>query len=528
MRCGAVAPAAATVAAAVVFTVRVAMSVDASLSAGLGGSSSWVSSCLLLLIFMVWFAQRLLGGDSKRFPPGPRPWPLLGNLMQVNLHAPYETLTKLAETYGPVYSVSLGPRRSVVLAGYEAVREALVLHADDFSDRPIVPLHRDLSSYKGLVFAQSEQARIRRRFSLSVLRTLGMGKRSVEAVVAEEAEALLQRFKDMDGKPFETMIHINLATGNVICSITLGKRFDISDTQIIHLLELLNSNVQTMGNAWAQVYNAFPLLKHFPGPHKQLFKDKQRFFDFLQVYMDEHRAERTPNEPRDYIDAFIDKQAEEEAGMRSTTFDNESFLACITSLFQAGTETTANSLRLGLFYMITFPDVQKRVQEEIDCVVGPLRLPTFADRDALPYTHAVVHEVQRFANIVPIAVPHATTNDVTFRGFFLPKGTPVIALLHSVLRDKSQWERPDQFYPEHFLDAAGRFRKRDAFMPFSAGRRMCMGESLARTELFVFLSALLQNFSFHAPPGRPLPKLTLCPGFVLSAPAYELCAISRI
>uniref|UniRef100_S4RA57 Uncharacterized protein n=1 Tax=Petromyzon marinus TaxID=7757 RepID=S4RA57_PETMA len=331
-------------------------------SAGLGGSSSWVSSCLLLLIFMVWFAQRLLGGDSKRFPPGPRPWPLLGNLMQVNLHAPYETLTKLAETYGPVYSVSLGPRRSVVLAGYKAVREALVLHADDFSDRPIVPLHRDLSSYKDSAVLSSS-ARTVAETARGCLPTAehsnaNVGSRRGGERPGEERRLDIEKTEKTKGKPFETMIHINLATGNVICSITLGKRFDISDTQIIHLLELLNSNVQTMGNAWAQVYNAFPLLKHFPGPHKQLFKDKQRFFDFLQVYMDEHRAERTPNEPRDYIDAFIDKQAEEEAGMRSTTFDNESFLACITSLFQAGTETTANSLRLGLFYMITFPDVQ--------------------------------------------------------------------------------------------------------------------------------------------------------------------------
>ncbi|NWI70083.1 CP2K1 protein, partial [Todus mexicanus] len=110
------------------------------------------------------------------------------------------------------------------------------------------------------------------------------------------------------------------------------------------------------------------------------------------------------------------------------------------------------------------------------------------------YTDAVVHEIQRFANIVPMSLPHETTEDVTLKGYFIPKGTYIIPLLASVLQDKSQWEKPDIFYPEHFLDSEGKFVKKDAFMPFSAGRRICAGETLAKMELFLFFTSLLQRF----------------------------------
>uniref|UniRef100_A0A4W3GXZ7 Cytochrome P450 2K1-like n=1 Tax=Callorhinchus milii TaxID=7868 RepID=A0A4W3GXZ7_CALMI len=154
-----------------------------------------------------------------------------------------------------------------------------------------------------------------------------------------------------------------------------------------------------------------------------------------------------------------------------------------------------------------FPEFQQKVHEEIDQVIGTDRHPRLEDRKAMPFTDAVIHETQRFGNIVPLNLPHATTADTNFRGYFIPKGTRVIPLLTSVLYDKTQ--------------------KRDAFMPFSAGRRACAGESLAKAELFLFFSTLMQRFRFQPPPGVTDLPLTAIVGITSSPTPYKLCAVLR-
>lgn len=172
--------------------------------------------------------------------------------------------------------------------------------------------------------------------------------------------------------------------------------------------------------------------------------------------------------------------------------------------------------------------MQDRVQEELDRVLGPGRPPRLEDQRSLPYTSAVLHEVQRFITLLP-HMPRCTAATTRLHGYLLPKGTPVIPLLSSVLLDKTQWETPHQFNPGHFLDASGCFVKRAAFLPFSAGRRVCVGESLARTELFLLFAGLLQRFRLLPPPGLSPAGLdtTPTPAFTMRPPAQVLCAVPR-
>nr|XP_043904812.1 cytochrome P450 2K1-like [Solea senegalensis] len=212
--------------------------------------------------------------------------------------------------------------------------------------------------------------------------------------------------------------------------------------------------------------------------------------------------------------------------MTNSHFHEQNLLMTVIHLFAAGTDTTATTLRWALLFMAKYPQIQDQVQEELSRVIGSRQVQV-EDRKDLPFVNAVIHETQRLANILPMALPHRTSRDVHFQGYVIKEGTTVFPLLTSVLHDESEWARPHAFLPAHFLDKDGQFVKRDAFMAFSAGRRACLGERLARMELFLFFSTLLQHFRFTPAPGLTEDEMDLspCVGLTLCPPAHKLCAV---
>ncbi|KAK9411042.1 cytochrome P450 2K1-like [Crotalus adamanteus] len=438
---------------------------------------------------------------------------------------PYKTMIKLSKVYGPVFRLQMGCQETVVLTGYETVKEALVNQAEAFAERASVPIFEDYAKGFGVILAHGENWRVMRRFSISALRDYGMGKRIIEDKISEECNVLTKTFETYEGKPFDPATILNAATANIIVSFLLGKRFEYEDATLLRLLELIKENLHLAGTPGVLVYNVFPKLGFLLGARKKIMKNRKEFHDFLRATFLENLKEFDENNQRSFFDAFLLQQKEENKKSRNSYFHNDNLIALVDNLFIAGMDTTSNTLCWAILLMMKYPEVQRKVQEEIAKEIG-VREPKTEDRVKMPYTNAVIHEIQRFADIVPTNLPHATTKDITFKGFFIPKGMNIAPLLTSVLHDESQWEKPHDFYPEHFLDSEGKFVKKDAFMPFSAGQRICAGENLAKMELFLFFTCLLQRFNFQPPPGTSKDDLDLTPALGLTTPPmpYKTCA----
>nr|XP_033791787.1 cytochrome P450 2K6-like [Geotrypetes seraphini] len=482
---------------------------------------------LLLMFFLIFILSKYARErkSPQNFPPGPRPLPIIGSLHIMNLKRPHKTFMELAKIYGPVFSIQLGMEKIVVLTGYNTVKEALVNYADEFSGRARMAIFEELNEGNGVAFAHGENWKVMRRFTLTTLRDFGMGKRTIEDKILEECGFLIHHFESFNGNPFENIMIMNASIANIIVSILLGHRYDYQDPTFLKLLRLINENNKLTGPLMVGLYNMYPILRKFPGSYTTVRKNTYELHSFIKETFLKHLEKLDANDQRSYIDVFLVRQQEEKANTNSY-FHEKNLICVVRNLFAAGMETTSSTLRWGLLLMMKYPEIQEKVQKEIERVMGSSK-PQIDHRRHMPYTDAVIHEIQRFADIVPMNIPHETTKDVNFKGYFLPKGTYIVPLLTSVLKDQTQFEKPEQFNPQHFLDSAGNFVKKDAFMPFSAGRRICAGETLAKMELFLYFTSLLQRFTFRPAPGVTHLDLTPLFGVAVAPMPYLACALPR-
>ncbi|KAK1877711.1 Cytochrome P450 2G1 [Dissostichus eleginoides] len=429
-----------------------------------------------LIVALLWLFS-VKNRRTYRLPPGPYALPLVGNLPQLDKNAPFKSFLKFSETYGPVITVYLGWQRTVVLVGYDAVKEALVDHADDFTGRGPLPFLMKATNGYGLVISNGERYCQLRRFTLTTLRDFGMGRKGMEQWIQEESQHLRDHVKTFKAKPFDPSFLLSLSVSNVICCLVFGQRFKYEDEKFLSLLQMITKTLKFASSPWGQMYNVFPrIVEHLPGSHNTAFAQIEE------------------------IRGIYTNITSQEKDIPSTEFHHENLVSTVLNLFLAGTETTSSTIRYALSLFIKYPDIQEKMQHEIDTVIGH-SCPSMENRKSLPFTDAVIHEVQRFLDIFPFSLPHYALHDISFRGYTIPKDTVIIPLLHSVLKEETHWETPWTFNPKHFLDQNDNFKKNPSFMPFSAGKRACVGESLARMELFIFLVSLLQNFTFSCSGG---------------------------
>lgn len=182
--------------------------------------------------------------------------------------------------------------------------------------------------------------------------------------------------------------------------------------------------------------------------------------------------------------------------------DDQLILTCVDFLLPTfGTIPTTISF---LFQqMLLHPEIQQKVQNEIDQVVGHGRAPTLNDRVNLPYTEACIREIMRFETTLPLGTPHKALVDTEFMGYTIPKGTLIFTGLAAAMHDPTAFDRANEFWPERFLDSSGKLcLSKDISLPFGTGKRLCAGETFSRNMLFSCITSFLQAFTFRMTDGK--------------------------
>ena len=255
----------------------------------------------------------------------------------------------------------------------------------------------------GVIGSSGDEWKHQRRFSLSVFRSFGVGKRSFEDGIAKEAECLSQVFSALNGKEFDPKIYLMNATSNIICSIIFGDRFDYNDEDFKQILIQLDKRIQVVESGALSIF--IPLLDFLSQTGPKATKLIKESLPYFKAVVEKHKMRlKETKECNDLIDLYL-QEIEKNRGKSDAEshdfIDETHLLAIIDSLFLAGTETSSNTLGWCLLYMANCPDVQRRIQDEIETVCGE-RMPTFDDQGSMPYTEAVILELQRLHTIVPL------------------------------------------------------------------------------------------------------------------------------
>lgn len=413
----------------------------------------------------------------------------------------------------------LGPFPTIAVSDEKSIKELLL--KPEFQGRidQVLSLIRvNFGEERGMIFTEGERWQQQKRFFLQNLRNHGYGKRSerLEAELVDEVQDLvkfLQEEKDhhlyRDGNLLVPSI---FAWGNLnllLKALTNERFVGPKGKEFLENLHSTTLRFQLHSEACANTLTFVPFSKYFP-PFSNDLKDILQLNDTLANAAKDSIRKRLEAFQEDKIecavDAFIKEMKQAQSQNNTSTYFTEDQLQLI---IQDLTFTSSNTIsgQLGFLWeqFLIHPEVQTKIQEEIDQVVGKNQLPTLDHRKEMHYTEATLREIMRYRTLVALAVPHRSTADAEFMGYFVKKGTILLPNLHSFHHDKDIWGDPENFRPERFINDDGTLMKKDRTLSFGLGKRICPGETFARQNMFMFVTHLLQKFTFTLPPNTKPP-----------------------
>ncbi|KAG2347075.1 cytochrome P450 [Suillus weaverae] len=454
---------------------------------------TWLHLCLAAIgAYMV---KQVFNKNPASYPPGPRGWPLIGNFQDMPHIKPWLTFAEWGKKYGEcaISHVEVLGQHIIVLNSVKSAVDMLDKKGAVYSDRPVLPMAGELVGWKHSLGLLPYGDRFR-QYRKNIHHIIG--NRAVLDVYHPIEEIETRRFlKRVFSNPEQLQAHVRLTAGAIILRFSYGYEVKENNDPFIDLAERAMDRFSRSAAPGAFIVDIVPFLANvpewFPGAgFKRLAREWRQTlkemvdvpYKFVKEQMDAGIA------PMSFTSNLLE-------GRILSAEEDHTVKWSAASLYAGGADSIVSAIYSLFLAMTLFPDVQKTAQAELDAVVGPDRLPSFADRDSLPYIEALVKEVLRWNVVGPTSIPHRVTEDDIHDGYHIPKGSLVILNFWFMLNDPQTYANLSQFNPERFLDNNGKDPEPEPrTICFGFGRRICPGLHLADASIWISTAMSLAVF----------------------------------
>ncbi|XP_053382485.1 cytochrome P450 2D14-like [Mercenaria mercenaria] len=465
--------------------------------------------CVLLGIFAVYLFFAKCRQNATTID-GPTGLPLIGCVLEFGHENMHSKFLNYAEKFGEIFLVKMLWENVVVLNSQQLIKEAFSddKYKQQFNDRP--------EAFYGEHFLVSSQTvgstpygsaifhRNARKQFVQSLHAYGTGVREFEEQFMTEIESFVTEMARKDGKVFDIQEDIKHTLSNTVSILLRGEPLQDSDLDMFweHAEGadfFLNANVNV-------VMVALPVLRFLPGKYGQQYRRARKAFGKLVEYFEDIKSSFQPGKTRGLIQCYLEKRRQESMSGQTISFTDDKIVAQLSEVVVGGILTIRSMLTDSLLVLLNHPDVQTRIQKELDVHIGRDRLPALSDLENCPFLQAFEIEMERYLNAVPLLLPHLCREHVKLRNYDISANTTIIANVWYVHHDPTVWGDPWNFRPKRFLDESGRLLPGDhilrkSVLTFGYGRRSCPGELLGRTRNMLYIAAILQRFTLEFPQG---------------------------
>ncbi|XP_067207678.1 probable cytochrome P450 305a1 [Linepithema humile] len=487
-----------------------------------------IGMALIVVMLIVSFIFAVLMRQRLTYPPGPFPWPFVGNHFYLRkltrvLGGQHLAFLELSKLYNSgVVSLQLGASKVIVISNAKLIQE--VLNKEEYDGRPWTEFIkiRNFGMKKGITMNDGPDWKELRAWSIRTLRSIGFAKREMTELITNELKLILERLKDNSVQHIRPAIEP--AVINVLWTLVTGKplHYDLR----LKFMNLLNRRMQAFDMAGG-LLSAFPWIRYVipkVSGYKLLVEFNQELKSFLMDIINDHKERYVEGSKADFIDMFLSEIFKHED--KKSIFTDDNLLVTLADFFIAGINTTTATLDFLFLQMANHQNVQQKLHKEIDAVIGSNKFLNLEDRINMPFTEAILTECQRIWLVTPVIGPRRVLCDTTLDGYTIPKNSTILLNIFCNNMNPEFFPNPILFQPERFVKD-GVYQPDKNIIIFGKGKRRCPGESLAKTAIFLLFAGVMQRYRLLPIPGKETIEAEIGTGLTIAPKPYEMLIIPR-